>query len=48
MLIVIMNIERIGDVMKIGDIFIYYLNGGNIKMDGGVMFGVVLKLLWLK
>lgn len=41
MLIVITNTERIGDVMKIGDISIHYLNGGNTKMDGGAMFGVV-------
>lgn len=26
--------------MKIGDISIHYLNGGNTKMDGGAMFGV--------
>lgn len=48
MLIVITNIERIGDVMKIGDISIHYLNGGNTKMDGGAMFGVVPKPLWSK
>lgn len=47
MLIVITNTERIGDVMKIGDISIHYLNGGN-KMDGGAMFGVVPKPLWSK
>ena len=46
MLIVITNTERIGDVMKIGDISIHYLNGG--KMDGGAMFGVVPKPLWSK
>ena len=45
MLIVITNTERIGDVMKIGDISIHYLNGGNTKMDGGAMFGVVPKPL---
>lgn len=28
--------------MKIGDISIHYLNGGNTKMDGGAMFGVVV------
>lgn len=48
MLIVITNTERIGDVMKIGDISIHYLNGGNTKMDGGAMFGVVPKPLWSK
>ncbi len=34
--------------MKIGDISIQYLNGGNTKMDGGAMFGVVPKPLWSK
>lgn len=34
--------------MKIGDISIHYLNGGNTKMDGGAMFGVVPKPLWSK
>lgn len=43
-----MNILRIGDFMKIGDISIQYLNGGNTKMDGGAMFGVVPKPLWSK
>ena len=31
MLIVITNTERIGDVMKIRNISIHYLNGGNTK-----------------
>ena len=31
---------------KIGDIEIYWLNGGEFELDGGTMFGAVPKVLW--
>lgn len=36
------------EIMKIGNIMLIWFDGGVIYMDGGVMFGVVLKLLWFK
>jgi len=32
--------------LKLGDIEIYWLNGGEFELDGGTMFGVVPKVLW--
>lgn len=32
----------------IGDFQIYWLNGGNFRLDGGTMFGAVPKVLWEK
>lgn len=34
--------------MHFGDIEIHYLDGGNFRLDGGAMFGVVPKVLWEK
>ena len=34
--------------LKLGDIEIYWLNGGEFELDGGTMFGVVPKVLWSK
>lgn len=34
--------------LKIGEITLTWLNGGNTKMDGGAIFGVVPKPLWSK
>ena len=34
--------------MHLGDIEVRYLDGGNFWLDGGVMFGVVPKVLWDK
>ena len=34
--------------MKLGNFTIHYLPGGNTYIDGGDMFGVVLKSLWTK
>jgi glyoxylase-like metal-dependent hydrolase (beta-lactamase superfamily II) len=33
---------------KLGDIEIFWLNGGEFELDGGTMFGVVPKVLWSK
>jgi glyoxylase-like metal-dependent hydrolase (beta-lactamase superfamily II) len=33
---------------KIGDLELTWLNGGRFELDGGAMFGVVPKTLWLK
>jgi glyoxylase-like metal-dependent hydrolase (beta-lactamase superfamily II) len=32
--------------LTIGDFQIYWLNGGNFRLDGGTMFGAVPKVLW--
>ncbi len=32
--------------LSIGDFQIYWLNGGNFRLDGGTMFGAVPKVLW--
>jgi glyoxylase-like metal-dependent hydrolase (beta-lactamase superfamily II) len=32
--------------LKIGEIEIFWLNGGEFELDGGTMFGVVPKVLW--
>jgi len=34
--------------LSIGDFQIYWLNGGNFRLDGGTMFGAVPKVLWQK
>ena len=34
--------------MHLGDIEIIYLDGGNFRLDGGAMFGVVPKVFWEK
>lgn len=34
--------------LKIGDILIYWLDGGDFRLDGGTMFGAVPKVLWDK
>jgi glyoxylase-like metal-dependent hydrolase (beta-lactamase superfamily II) len=34
--------------MHFGDFEIHYLDGGNFRLDGGAMFGVVPKVLWEK
>jgi glyoxylase-like metal-dependent hydrolase (beta-lactamase superfamily II) len=34
--------------LTIGDFEIFWLNGGEFELDGGTMFGVVPKVLWLK
>src|SRR5713226_3263942 len=34
--------------MKLGDIEVTFLNGGDFYLDGGAMFGVVPKPLWEK
>ncbi len=34
--------------LKVGDIEIFWLTGGNFRLDGGTMFGPVPKLLWKK
>jgi len=34
--------------LKLGDIEIFWLNGGEFELDGGTMFGVVPKVLWSK
>ena len=34
--------------LKLGDFEIFWLNGGEFELDGGTMFGVVPKSLWLK
>jgi glyoxylase-like metal-dependent hydrolase (beta-lactamase superfamily II) len=34
--------------MHLGDIEVLYLNGGNFRLDGGAIFGVVPKVLWEK
>ena len=34
--------------MRLGDIEIRYLDGGNFSLDGGAMFGVVPKVFWDK
>jgi len=39
---------RIMKGLKLGDFEIYWLNGGEFELDGGTMFGVVPKSLWLK
>ncbi len=36
------------DPLKIGDVEIYWLNGGDFRLDGGAMFGAVPKVLWQK
>ena len=33
---------------RIGDIDIYWLSGGDFRLDGGTMFGAVPKVLWQK
>ena len=33
---------------RVGDIEIYWLSGGDFRLDGGAMFGVVPKALWQK
>jgi len=32
--------------LSVGDFKIYWLNGGNFRLDGGTMFGAVPKVLW--
>ncbi len=34
--------------LHIGEFQIYWLNGGNFRLDGGTMFGAVPKVLWEK
>lgn len=34
--------------LKIGDIELFWLKGGDFKLDGGTMFGAVPKVLWQK
>ena len=34
--------------LKLGNIEIFWLNGGEFELDGGTMFGVVPKALWAK
>ncbi|MBO8170777.1 MAG: MBL fold metallo-hydrolase [Bacillaceae bacterium] len=34
--------------MKLGEMDIYWLSGGEIHLDGGAMFGVVPRVLWSK
>ncbi|MGW8288347.1 MAG: hypothetical protein ACWGOD_08910, partial [Desulfobulbales bacterium] len=34
--------------LKLGEIEIFWLNGGEFELDGGTMFGVVPKVLWSK
>lgn len=34
--------------LTLGDFQIYWLNGGNFRLDGGTMFGAVPKVLWQK
>lgn len=34
--------------LSLGDFQIYWLNGGNFRLDGGTMFGAVPKVLWEK
>jgi glyoxylase-like metal-dependent hydrolase (beta-lactamase superfamily II) len=34
--------------LTLGDFQIYWLNGGNFRLDGGTMFGAVPKVLWEK
>ncbi|WP_243291068.1 MBL fold metallo-hydrolase [Bacillus sp. FJAT-47783] len=34
--------------LKVGNFQLTWLNGGNVHLDGGAMFGVVPKLLWSK
>ncbi len=34
--------------LSVGDFKIYWLNGGNFRLDGGTMFGAVPKVLWEK
>lgn len=36
------------ETMKIGEMELFWLNGGDTHMDGGAMFGVVPKPLWSK
>jgi len=36
------------DPLRVGDIEIYWLTGGDFKLDGGTMFGAVPKVLWQK
>ena len=38
----------ISQKLAIGDFQIYWLNGGNFRLDGGTMFGAVPKVLWEK
>jgi glyoxylase-like metal-dependent hydrolase (beta-lactamase superfamily II) len=38
----------ISQSLSIGDFQIYWLNGGNFRLDGGTMFGAVPKVLWQK
>lgn len=37
-----------GKSLKIGELEIFWLNGGEFELDGGTMFGAVPKLLWTK
>jgi glyoxylase-like metal-dependent hydrolase (beta-lactamase superfamily II) len=37
-----------GSALRIGDIEIHWLQGGEFELDGGTMFGVVPKVLWEK
>ncbi len=34
--------------LKIGEFYLYWLNGGHFRLDGGTMFGAVPKVLWEK
>lgn len=34
------------DKLAVGNMTLYWLNGGNTHLDGGAMFGVVPKVLW--
>jgi len=51
-LVVFATIEKGGmtamETMNIGDMELFWLNGGDTHMDGGAMFGVVPKPLWSK
>lgn len=48
MLVVITSVERADDVMRVRDISIHHLDGGNTKMDNGVTFDIVPRPLWLE
>jgi len=38
----------VSEHLAVGDFQIYWLNGGNFRLDGGTMFGAVPKVLWEK
>jgi len=38
--------DKILPSLKIGEVEIFWLDGGQIRLDGGPMFGPVPKVLW--